>query len=42
MDYELIFWIGLTVAALIFVLCGRAIYGPSQTISDEALHRLCK
>ena len=42
MDYELIFWIGLVIAALIFVSCGRAIYGPSQTISDEALYRLCK
>lgn len=42
MDYELIFWIGLVIIALIFVSCGKAVYGPSQTISDEALYRLRK
>jgi hypothetical protein len=42
MDYELAFWIGLVIAAFIFVSCGKAICGPSQTVSDETLHRLCK
>lgn len=42
MDYELIFWIGALICALIFILVIRAVYGPSQTISDEALRRLCK
>ena len=42
MDYELIFWIGLAVAALIFIIYSRAVYGPSRTISDETLRRLCK
>lgn len=42
MDYELIFWIGLAAVALIFIICNRTVYGPSQTISDEAFYRLCK
>lgn len=42
MDYELMFWIGLTVVTLIFLRIIYVVYGPSQTISDEALYRLCK
>lgn len=42
MDYELIFWIALAVAALAFVGYARTAFGPSQTISDEALRRLSK
>lgn len=42
MDYELIFWIGLAVAAFVFIVYNRTVYDPSQTISDEAFYRLCK
>lgn len=42
MDYELAFWIGALICAPIFVLVIRAVYGPSKTVSDETLRRLCK
>ena len=42
MDYELVFWIGLAVAVLIFLRIIYVVYGPSQTVSDETLRRLCK
>lgn len=42
MDYELMFWIGLAVVTLISLRVIYVIYGPSQTISDETLYRLCK
>ena len=42
MDYELVFWIGALIFALVFVLVVRAVYGPSKTVSDETLRRLCK
>lgn len=40
MDYELAFWIGALICALVFVLIVRAVYGPSETVSDETLRRL--
>lgn len=42
MDYELIFWIALAVAALAFIGYTKTAFGPSLTISDEALYRLNK
>lgn len=42
MSYELAFWTGALVCALVFILVARAVYGPSKTVSDETLHRLCK
>lgn len=42
MDYELIFWIGLAVAILVFLRIVYVVYGPSQTVSDETLRRLRK
>lgn len=42
MDYELVFWIGALICALIFVLVARTVYGPSKTVSDETLRRLCE
>lgn len=42
MDYELTFWIGALIGALIFILVARAVYGPSKMVSDETLRRLCK
>lgn len=40
MDYELLFWIGALICALVFILVVRAVYGPSRTVSDETLRRL--
>ena len=42
MNYELAFWIGALVCALAFILTVRAVYGPSKTVSDETLCRLCR
>lgn len=42
MSYELAFWIGTLIFALVFVLVARAVYGPSKMVSDETLRRLCE
>ena len=42
MDYELAFWIGTLICVLVFVSVIRAVYGPSKTVSDETLRRLCE
>ena len=42
MDYELVLWIGVLICALVFILIVRAVYGPSKTVSDETLRRLCE
>lgn len=42
MDYELAFWVGTLICALVFILVIRAVYGPSKTVSDETLRRLCE
>lgn len=42
MDYELVFWTGLAVATLTFLRIIYVVYGPSQTVSDETLRRLCE
>lgn len=42
MDYEIAFWVVLLVVAMLFISIGKTIYGPSQTVSDETMRRLCK
>jgi hypothetical protein len=42
MNYELAFWIGALICALAFILTVRAVHGPSKTVSDETMYRLCE